>query len=450
MTADTRPAGHPRAAARPRDDDDLRQSRLDRAALLRRPRRPTSATCSPCRSPRPSPWPTATRRPPATGRVRQPALAPSASATPSAASSPPLRNHTPLVITAGQQTRAMLPPSRSSSPRSRRLPEAVREVERASRPAPRTCPPPSPAPTTSPCSGRAGPRSCRFPRTIGTRRPSRWSSRQVNSDFVGDPGRVGGRRRGAQRQPRIRRSSSGPGVDRDGAGDLAVELAERAGATVWVSPLSSRCSFPEDHPAFAGFLTPQREPAEGAAAALRRRGGAGRAGFHVPRARRPAPVVADGTHALPTRRRPRCRRVRARRHRRRHDAATRHRPRSLAGLVPAEPPSRRRAGRRLSHRSRPTPMLGRLRDAHGGATLPRDAIVVEEAPSHRNALHEYLPIRHAGGFSAGASGGLGYALPASVGVALGRRAGASSACWATGRACTRSRPCGRRRNTAFR
>jgi len=50
----------------------------------------------------------------------------------------------------------------------------------------------------------------------------------------------------------------GPGVDRDGAWDLAVELAERTGATVWVSPVSSRCSFPEDHPNFAGFLTPSR------------------------------------------------------------------------------------------------------------------------------------------------------------------------------------------------
>src|SRR5262249_54768973 len=50
----------------------------------------------------------------------------------------------------------------------------------------------------------------------------------------------------------------GPGVDRDGAWDLTVDLAERTGAVVWVSPLSARCSFPEDHPAFAGFLTPDR------------------------------------------------------------------------------------------------------------------------------------------------------------------------------------------------
>jgi benzoylformate decarboxylase len=50
--------------------------------------------------------------------------------------------------------------------------------------------------------------------------------------------------------------------------------------------------------------------------------------------------------------------------------------------------------------------------------LPPDAMVVEEAPSHRNAMHEHLPIRRVGGFAAGASGGLGWALPAAVGHAL--------------------------------
>ena len=47
-------------------------------------------------------------------------------------------------------------------------------------------------------------------------------------------------------------------------------------------------------------------------------------------------------------------------------------------------------------------------------------MIVEEAPSHRNAMHDHLPIRHSDGFYCGASGGLGWALPASVGIALGR------------------------------
>src|SRR3989440_1791577 len=46
----------------------------------------------------------------------------------------------------------------------------------------------------------------------------------------------------------------GPAVDRAQAVDLMVRLAEKAKAAVWVSPFSSRCSFPERHPLFAGFL----------------------------------------------------------------------------------------------------------------------------------------------------------------------------------------------------
>src|SRR5439155_10233402 len=46
----------------------------------------------------------------------------------------------------------------------------------------------------------------------------------------------------------------GPGVDRAGAVDLMVRVAEKAKASVWVSPFSARCSFPERHPQFAGFL----------------------------------------------------------------------------------------------------------------------------------------------------------------------------------------------------
>ena len=46
----------------------------------------------------------------------------------------------------------------------------------------------------------------------------------------------------------------GPGIDRAQAVDLMVRLAEKTQASVWVSPFSARCSFPERHPQFAGFL----------------------------------------------------------------------------------------------------------------------------------------------------------------------------------------------------
>ena len=47
-------------------------------------------------------------------------------------------------------------------------------------------------------------------------------------------------------------------------------------------------------------------------------------------------------------------------------------------------------------------------------------IVVEEAPSARRSMHDYLPIDARDTFYTMASGGLGYGLPAAVGVALAR------------------------------
>src|SRR4051812_29378625 len=46
----------------------------------------------------------------------------------------------------------------------------------------------------------------------------------------------------------------GPGVDRAACVELIVDVAEKAKAAVWVSPFSARCSFPERHSQFKGFL----------------------------------------------------------------------------------------------------------------------------------------------------------------------------------------------------
>jgi len=51
----------------------------------------------------------------------------------------------------------------------------------------------------------------------------------------------------------------GAGVDHANAWDEVVQLAERHNARVFVAPMSARCSFPEDHRLFAGFLPAMRE-----------------------------------------------------------------------------------------------------------------------------------------------------------------------------------------------
>ena len=51
---------------------------------------------------------------------------------------------------------------------------------------------------------------------------------------------------------------------------------------------------------------------------------------------------------------------------------------------------------------------------------PQNSVIVEECPSSRPAMQEQMPITAQDGFYAGASGGLGWSLPAAVGVAMAR------------------------------
>jgi benzoylformate decarboxylase len=55
-----------------------------------------------------------------------------------------------------------------------------------------------------------------------------------------------------------------------------------------------------------------------------------------------------------------------------------------------------------------------------GALRPKGAIFTEESPSTRGVMQKVMPIAERDSFYATASGGLGFALPAAVGVALGR------------------------------
>jgi benzoylformate decarboxylase len=68
----------------------------------------------------------------------------------------------------------------------------------------------------------------------------------------------------------------------------------------------------------------------------------------------------------------------------------------------------------------PAAMSDRLVMARIAELRPAGAIIVEEAPSSRRAMRELLPILSPDSFYTTASGGLGYALPAAVGIALAR------------------------------
>jgi benzoylformate decarboxylase len=209
----------------------------------------------------------------------------------------------------------------------------------------------------------------------------------------------------------------GPAVDRAEAVDLMVRLAEKTRASIWVSPFSARCSFPETHPQFAGFLHASPEQLSDALAAhdLVVVVGAPVFTFHV---EGHAPIF-DGRTAL---------------FQITDDAdAAAMTPvgasiiatmkGTLSMLIDLLPETKR-----AMPKARSLPPAPRAADPipaeyalHSlAAAMPRDTVLVEEAPSHRPALQNFMPMRGQDSFYTMASGGLGYALPAAVGIALAR------------------------------
>jgi benzoylformate decarboxylase len=209
----------------------------------------------------------------------------------------------------------------------------------------------------------------------------------------------------------------GAGVARDGAWHETIALAERHEARVWVSPMSARNGFPEQHRLFAGFLPASRERIVaclqdadfvlvlGAPVFTYHVEGHGP---HIPEGATLVQLVDDPSVAAwaPV------------------GSAIVTSVKSGVGALLAAPPPRRRPA--PSPPAPPPPLpSGRLTDRYLlqriAALRPAGSIIVEEAPSSRGPMHDYLPILEADTFFTCASGGLGHGLPAAVGVALARR-----------------------------
>ena len=209
----------------------------------------------------------------------------------------------------------------------------------------------------------------------------------------------------------------GPGIDRALAVDLMVKVAEKAKAAVWASPFSARCSYPERHPQFFGFL--QASPVQ-LSDALRSHDlvvviGAPLFTFHV----EGHASIFDGSTTIfqitddPT--------------------AAAVTPVG-ASIIATMRPALKMLLDLLPETSRQAPTGCALPPAPAAGdpipvefvlhmlshAMPDDAVLVEEAPSHRPAMQKFMPMRGQDSFYTMASGGLGYSLPAAVGIALGK------------------------------
>src|SRR5271154_6598686 len=169
------------------------------------------------------------------------------------------RNQTPLVITAGQQARSILP--LQAFLYAERAPEFPHPYVKFSVEPAR----PEDVPAAiarayyvamqPPC----GPTFVSVPINDWTHATQVLAARLVSREIGPDPQAMKSLATAlaASKHPAL---VVGPGVDRGQTVDLMVKVAEKARATVWVSPFSARCSFPERHPQFLGFL--QASPAQ--------------------------------------------------------------------------------------------------------------------------------------------------------------------------------------------
>ncbi len=202
----------------------------------------------------------------------------------------------------------------------------------------------------------------------------------------------------------------------DDAWDEVIALAERHQAGVWVAPMNARVSFPENHSLFRGFLNAFREQivaALGGHDLVLVLGGpaftyhAEGAGPHVSEGTRLFQLTNDPAMAswLPQG----------------HGVVTSMKA-GIADLLAGPTPVSRQAP---PPRSATAALSGSpLTDAYAlqriAALRPENTIIVEEAASSRGAMHDHLPILHKDGFYTCASGGLGHGLPAAIGVAMAR------------------------------
>jgi benzoylformate decarboxylase len=215
---------------------------------------------------------------------------------------------------------------------------------------------------------------------------------------------------------------TGAGADSAGTWEALVSLADLLDCPVFQEPFTARAGFPQDNPRFAGFLPAGRAALRAALAPYDTVVVVGAAMLRQYQYE-PGPLFEPGTRTAVIS----------------EDIAEVRRSPVDAGLVAplaaavtalahSVTPVPRRPGT-----PSPTGQADLLRErlaehAHGmtpetlftelAARADADTVVVEESPSSRDALQLLVPTRSPLGFLSAAMGGLGFGIPAAIGVRM--------------------------------
>lgn len=198
-----------------------------------------------------------------------------------------------------------------------------------------------------------------------------------------------------------------------GGWDAAIALAEKAGLSVWCAPYAARDVFPEDHAQFAGFLPAWRDKIRnllkdhdailvvGAPVFTYHVEGEGP---HWPEGAKLLALSDDPQHlaALPG------------------GGGVLGDPAEGLAALTAKVNARPFTGTAHKLAQPEAKMTASFVLSRIAALRPENAVIVEESPTARGPMHDNLPITRQNGFYTCASGGLGYSGPAAVGVAMGQ------------------------------
>src|ERR1700730_6075734 len=244
--------------------------------------------------------------------------------------------------------------------------------------------------------------------------------RSVSSRYSADPERI------ALFAERIKKSKNpvlvyGPEIERAGGWEAGIKFAERLKAPVYISPLADRASFPQTHPQFRGMVPiaigPLSKKLRGHDLIIVIGAQVFRyypfiAGDYLPQGAELLQVTNDPWDAAAA--------VAG-------DSLLSDARLALAAFIVAIPNvTSRPAPAALSiERKLPSPVNNPLTALEAFAALselrPKDAILVNETASNFADLIQFWPIEKADTYYTFASGGLGWGLPAAVGVGLAEK-----------------------------
>ena len=211
---------------------------------------------------------------------------------------------------------------------------------------------------------------------------------------------------------------AGADIDRAGAWDLAVTFAERIGATVFSPPASERAGFPESHSQYAGTLPfaigPLAEKLKGFDVVVVIGAPVFRYYPYVP-----GDYLPEGTRLFHIT----------------DDPSEAARAPVGVSIISDAKLALRELLRIVAKKDRAAPSCykppvppaeSKVMTAAGlfyaiAKVRPDDAIIVEESPSNLAMIRKYLPTTNPASFFTMASGGLGFGLPAAVGISLAER-----------------------------